>query len=84
MPVVAIEAIVRIALFILEWVVTKKANDKALREAFVRFAELARTENIKTIIARTNAEKQLLAGNAKWDQIEAVEKAKGKSSVKFK
>lgn len=74
MPLVAIEAIVSIIMQILGWIIKKKLNDEALAAAFKQFSELARSENIKTIIARQNAEKQIKAANDKWDEIERKER----------
>jgi hypothetical protein len=70
MPLVAIEAIIKIVMYILEWIITKKSNNDKLKEAFAQFAELARTENIKTINERKKSEEQIDKGNAAWDKID--------------
>lgn len=70
MSVLAIDSIIKIVMYILGWIIDKKLNDKELRQAFQQFAELARTENLKTIVARQKAEDQLAAANAEWDKIE--------------
>lgn len=65
----------QLLLSIIKWVIDKYANDKELEKAFKEFAELARSENIKTIQARNRAEKkQLEAANSEWDKIEKGEK----------
>lgn len=74
MPTMAIEAIVTVCMQILSWILKKKVNDEELRRAFDKFSELARSENIKTIIARQNAENQLIAANKKWAEIEQKER----------
>lgn len=74
MPIIAIEAILKITMYIVQWIVEKKANDKALSEAFQKFSELARTENIKAIIERNKAQDQYQAGSDKWDELEKQER----------
>ena len=62
---------IQLILGLIKWIIDKYANDKELEKAFAQFAELARSENIKTIQARNKAEKkQLDAANAEWDKIE--------------
>ena len=61
----------QLLLSLINWIINKYANDKELEKAFAQFAELARTQNIKTIQARNRAEKnQLDAANSEWDKIE--------------
>jgi hypothetical protein len=79
MPVIAIEAAVKLAMMFLQWLIMKKINDKELKVAFVQFAELARSENIKTILARQNSEQQLKAASDKWDEIEEKEREQEKT-----
>lgn len=78
MPAALIPVLIQVGLQIIGWILKKFANDEELLRAFKTFSELARTENIKTIMKRQNAEKQLDAANKKWDQIEAEETAKNK------
>jgi hypothetical protein len=67
----------QLLLGLIKWVIEKYANDKDLEKAFAQFAELARSENIKTIQARNRAEKnQLEAANKEWDKIEQEGKKK--------
>jgi len=62
---------IQLILGIIKWIIDKYANDKELEKAFKDFAELARSENIKTIQARNKAEKnQIDAANKEWDKIE--------------
>ena len=70
MPVILIEAFVRLAVLILDWFVNKKTNNEKLKKAFQEFAELARAENIKTIKARKDAEKQLSEADKEWSKLE--------------
>jgi hypothetical protein len=81
-PPIAIEAIIGLAIKLLQYFVTKKLNDNELRAAFVQFAELARSENIKTILKRQKSEDQLKAANDKWDKIEEEEKNEKSNSSK--
>lgn len=74
MPTALIPALIQLATYIIGWIVTKKLNDKELRAAFDQFAELARSENIKTIVKRQQAEKQIKVANSKWDDIEQKER----------
>lgn len=82
MPTMAIEAIVTVLMNILSWILKKKINDEELLKAFKQFSELARSENIKTILARQNAEKQIEAGNKKWDAIEEAEREASKKGLR--
>lgn len=75
MPLAIIQAVIQLATYIVGWIVTKKLNDKELRAAFEQFAELARSENIKTIVKRQKAEEQIKSANKKWDEIEEKERA---------
>ena len=62
---------IQLILGIVKWIIDKYANDKELEKAFAQFADLARSENIKTIQKRNRMEKQQLdAANAEWDKIE--------------
>lgn len=66
---------INLLVMFLKWIIEKYANDKELERAFSQFADLARSENIKTIQRRNRAEKkQLEAANAEWDKIEKGEK----------
>lgn len=76
MPAMLIPVIINLAMQILGFVIKKIINNKELTKAFEGFSELVRTENIKTILARQNAEKQLEAGSNKWDEIEKNQKGK--------
>lgn len=76
MPAMLIPVIINLVMQILSWIIKKKINDDELKKAFIQFSELARTENIKTIIKRQNAEKQLDYSNKKWDDIEKQENKK--------
>lgn len=68
---------IQLILGIIKWIIEKYANDKELEKAFAQFAELAQSENIKTIQARNRQEKkQLEAANAEWDKIEREKKQK--------
>ena len=73
MPLALIPVLIQLGMQILGWIINKKLNDDELKKGFAKFSELARTENIKTIIKRQNAESQIEAGNAKWDEIEKEE-----------
>ena len=73
MPAALIPALIQLATYIIGWIVTKKLNDKELKSAFEQFAELARSENIKTIVKRQQAEKQIKKASDKWDEIEKKE-----------
>lgn len=65
---------IQLLLSVVKWIIDKYANDKELEKAFAQFADLARSENIKTIQARNRAEKnQLDAANKEWDKIEKGE-----------
>lgn len=70
MPVALIPVIIQLVMQILGWIINKKLNNDKLKKAFEEFSELARTENIKTIISRQKAESQIDAGNKRWDEIE--------------
>lgn len=74
MPIIAVEVLIKLGIWIFEWLLNKKANNEALLEAFKKFSELARTENIKTIQDRAKAEEQIKQANDKWDAIEASKK----------
>ena len=74
MPLALIPVLIQLGMQILGWIINKKLNDDKLKKAFADFSELARTENIKTIIKRQNAESQIGAGNAKWDDEEKGDK----------
>jgi hypothetical protein len=74
MPLALIPVLIQLGMQILGWIINKKLNDDKLKEAFKEFSELARTENIKTIIKRQNAEMQIEAANNKWDEIEKEDK----------
>ena len=66
---------INLLVMLIKWIIEKYANDKELEKAFAQFADLARSENIKTIQRRNKAEKkQLEAANAEWDKIEKGEK----------
>jgi len=82
MPIVVIEALVKLVMMFLQWLIMKKINDKELRTAFVQFAELARTENIKTILERQNSEIQYEKASKKWDEIEAKEREESQGKKK--
>ena len=65
----------QLLLSIIKWVIDKYANDKELEKAFAQFADLARSENIKTIQRRNRSEKnQIDAANEQWDKIEKESK----------
>lgn len=78
MPAALIPLLFEIGLWIFKWLINKYANDSALLESFKAFSELARRENIRTIQERSEAEKQLISANKKWDQIEANEAAQSR------
>lgn len=69
-----IPVILQLVMQIASWIINKKLNDDKLKAAFKDFSELARTENIKTILKRQSAEAQIDAANKKWDEIEKEEK----------
>lgn len=70
MPLALIPVLIQLGMQILGWIINKKLNDDKLKKAFAEFSELARTENIRTIIKRQGAESQIESGNAKWDKEE--------------
>lgn len=70
MPLVLIEALISLGMMFLKWVLSLNEKHSKELENFKRFAELARTENIKTIQDRARAEDQLQSANDKWDQKE--------------
>ena len=66
---------IQLLLSLIKWIIEKYANDKELEKAFAQFADLARSENIKTIQKRNRMEKQQLdAANKEWDKIEKEKK----------
>jgi hypothetical protein len=63
-----------IAMTFFTWFIEKRVNDKELKDQFRKFAELARKENIKSIVDRRDVENQLAAGDKKWKELEQQQK----------
>lgn len=70
MPLALIDLLIKIGVYVFDWLISKSAKDAELLEAFKKFSELARSENIKTIQERKKAEEQLDSANKKWDEKE--------------
>lgn len=70
MPLVAIEAIIKLALFILEYFLNRSKMSEAQKQRFRVSIEEMRVANIRTIQLRKKSEQQLDAGSSKWDEIE--------------
>ena len=59
-----IPVVLQLLLSIIKWVIDKYANDKELEKAFAQFADLARSENIKTIQRRNRSEKNQIVDDS--------------------